>query len=332
MSAMDLSTTYMGIRLAHPVMPGAGPMADDLDEVRRLEDAGAPAIVMRSLFEEQLEEEQFAAHHALEGRSPSAEAASFLPVPHELALGPEEYLEQLARVVAAVDVPVFGSLNGTAPGTWLEHGFLMQQAGARGIELNVHQLATDPDESAEQIEQRIAYMTSALARSVSIPVAVKLSPFFTSLPSFARRLEEAGAHGLVLFNRFYQPDVDVEALEVAPTLTLSHPSELLLRLRWLAILSGRFGGSLAASGGIHDALGALKAVMCGASATQMVSGILRHGPGAITEVRDGLAAWLEAHEYDSLAQAQGSMSLERCPDPSAFERANYIRIIGSWGR
>ena len=330
---MDLSTTYLGLDLESPVMPGAGPMADDLDTVRRLEDAGAPAIVMRSLFEEQLVEEQLAAHRAIEERSfISPEATSFLPVPHELALGPEEYLEQLRRIVERVDVPVIASLNGTTAGGWLEFARLVEQAGASAVELNVYQLATDPDESAETLEARIAFMVSSVKKQIEIPVAVKLAPFFTSLVHFAQRLDDAGADGLILFNRFYQPDIDVEELEVEPSLRLSHPSELLLRLRWLAVVSGRFGGSLAASGGVHDALGALKAVMCGAHVVQMVSAILRHGPDKLREVREELARWLEEHEYESLAQARASMSLERCPDPRAFERANYIRIVGSWGR
>jgi len=329
---MDLSTTYMGIELPHPVMPGAGPMADDLDTVRRLEDAGAPAIVLRSLFEEQLEEEQLAAHLAIDAQSELwAEATtSVLPDRHDLALGPDAYVEHLHRVVEAVDVPVFASLNGTRPGPWLEHGKLMQQAGAAGLELNAYVLSTDPSEPADALEKNVAHMTSELTRSVDIPVAVKLSAFYTSLPHFAQRLERNGAQGLILFNRFYQPDVDVEELEVEPALHLSDPSELLLRLRWLAIVAGAFDGSLVASGGVHDAVGALKAVMCGASVTQMVSAILRHGPSRITEVRDGLARWLEEHEYESLAQARGSMTLQTSPDPSAFVRANYIRIVGSW--
>lgn len=330
---MDLSTSYLGLPLSHPIMPGAGPMADDLDTVKRLEDAGAPAIVMRSLFEEQLEADQLDAHHTYEGQSGiSAEASSFLPVPHDLALGPEEYLEQLRRVVACVDVPVIASLNGTTPGGWLEFAKLMESAGASAIELNVYQLSSDPNESAQTLERRIASMVSSVKKQVAIPVAVKLSPFFTSLVHFARQLDEAGADGLILFNRFYQPDIDVEELEVEPSLHLSHPGELLVRLRWLAIIHGHFGGSLAASGGVHDAVGALKAVMCGAHAVQVVSAVLREGPEKIKELRDGLARWLEEHEYESLAQAHASMSLERCPDPRAFERANYIRIIGSWGR
>ncbi len=330
---MDLSTTYLGLPLAHPIVPGAGPLADDLDMVKRLEDAGAPAIVMRSLFEEQLEDEQLAVHQAYDGRTfVSAEASSFLPMPSGLALGPDEYLEQLRRIVEAVDVPVIASLNGASPGGWLEFARLMQRAGASALELNLYQLVTDPEQPARSVEAQLAFIVRSVKAQVDIPVAVKLSPFFTSLVHFAADLDEAGADGLILFNRFLQPDIDVEDLEVEPRLSLSHPSELLLRLRWLAIVSGHFRGSLAASGGVHDTLGALKAVMCGAHSVQMVSALLRHGPEHLTEVRDGLARWLEEHEYESLSQARASMSLERCPDPRAFERANYIRTVGSWRR
>lgn len=330
---MDLTTTYLGLELAHPIMPGAGPMADDLDVVRRLEDAGAPAIVMRSLFEEQLIEEQLAAHHSFEGQSHvSAEATSFLPVPHDLAFGPEEYLEQLRRIEEAVDVPVIASLNGTTSGGWLEFAALMEQAGASALELNVYELSLDPSTGAAEVEQRVVSMIAAVKAHVSLPVALKLSPFFTSLVHVARGLREAGADGLILFNRFFQPDIDVEQLEVEPRLSLSHPSELLLRLRWLAAVAPHFDGSLACSGGVHDHLGALKAIMCGADVVQMVSQVLREGPAKIGEVRHGLARWLEEHEYDSLAQARDSMSLAHCPDPRAFERANYIKVVGSWRR
>lgn len=330
---MDLSTTYLGMNLAHPIVPGAGPMADDLDTVKRLEDAGAPMIVMRSLFEEQLVEEQLAAQHTFDASSHlSAEATSFLPVPHGLALGPEEYLEQLRRLVESVGVPVVASLNGTTPGGWLEFSRLMEQAGASALELNVYQLSTDPEDSAHNLEERVARMVSAVKAQVEIPVAVKLSPFFSSLVHFARRLETAGADGLILFNRFYLPDINVEELEVERSLPLSRPRELALRLLWLAIVSGSFGGSLAASGGVHDSVGALKAVMSGAHAVQVVSTLLLEGPGKLTELRDGLARWLEEHEYDSLAQAHASMSIEKCPDPRMYERSNYIRIVGSWGR
>jgi len=330
---MDLSTTWMGIPLAHPLVPGAGPLADKLDTVRRLEDAGAPAIVMRSLFEEQLTEDQLASHHSIEGQAHvSAEASSFLPVPHGLALGPEEYLEQLRRIKEAVDFPVFASLNGITAGGWLEFAAKMEQAGADALELNVYQVATDPEESAETLEKRISFMVGNVKSQLSIPVAVKLSPFFTSLAHFAKRLEDSGADGLVLFNRFFQPDIDVEELEVVPQLHLSHQSELLLRLRWLAILAGRVGTSLAASGGVHTSEGALKAVMCGADVVQVVSTLLSNGPAQLGELRRGLEQWLEEHEYESLGQARGSMSLLKSPDPRAFERANYLQIIGSWDR
>jgi len=330
---MDLSTTYLGLPLPHPIMPGAGPMADDLDTVRRLEDAGAAAIVMRSLFEEQLVGEQLAAHHSLQVSSHSfSEAQSFLPVADDFALGPDEYLEQLGRIKAAVKVPVIASLNGTTPGGWLEHAQLMAKAGADALELNVYQIATDPAESAAVQEDRIADMVRSVTGRVSIPVAVKLSPFFTALPNLAGHLVEAGARGLILFNRFYQPDVDVDELEVRPALRLSDSTELRLRLRWLAVLSDRVETSLAASGGVHTGLDALKAVMCGAHAVQMVSAVLGRGPEVIATVRRELSEWLEEHEYESLGQALGSMNLARCPDPKAYERANYIREIGSWSR
>lgn len=328
---MDLSTTYLGFELPHPVIPGASPLADDLDTVRRLEDEGAAAIVMRSLFEEQIAAEQMAAFRYTEEHAGSyAEALSYFPDTDVFALGPEEYLEQIRRIQAAVDVPVIASLNGTTLGGWLDFSRRMQDAGADALELNVYYLATDPAETSAQVESRIVDMLSALKQGLSIPVAVKLSPFYSALGHFAAALDRAGADGLVLFNRLYQPDIDVEALEVERRLHLSEPSELLLRLRWLALLSGRVRPSLAVTGGVHSSQDAIKAVMCGAHAVQMVSALLQHGPGRLREVREGMAAWLEEHEYESLAQMQGSMSLERCPDPSAYERGNYMELLQSW--
>jgi dihydroorotate dehydrogenase (fumarate) len=328
---MDLSTTYLGFELPHPVIPGASPLADDLDTVRRLEDEGAAAIVMRSLFEEQIANEQMAAFRYTEEHAGSyAEALSYFPDTDVFALGPDEYLEQIRRIQDAVDVPVIASLNGTTLGGWLDFSRRMQDAGADALELNVYYLATDPAETSAQVESRIVDMLAALKQDVAIPVAVKLSPFYSALGHFASALERAGADGLVLFNRFYQPDIDVEALEVERRLHLSEPSELLLRLRWLALLSGRVRPSLAATGGVHSSQDAIKAVMCGAHAVQMVSALLKHGPGRLREVREGMAAWLEEHEYESLAQMQGSMSLERCPDPKAYERSNYMELLQSW--
>jgi len=328
---MDLATTYLGFALPHPLICGASPLVDDLDVVRRLEDAGAAAIVMHSLFEEQITREQIATHHHLEAPADSyAEALSYLPSPPDFRLGPEEYLEQIRRLKAAVAVPVIASLNGSTDGGWLTYARLMQEAGADALELNVYALATDFDVSSELLEKRVLHMLWAMKSAVHVPVAVKLSPFYTALAHFARRLDDLGADGLVLFNRFYQPDFDLDALEVKPVLRLSDSSELLLRLRWLAILAGRLKGSLAVTGGVHTAVDAVKAVMAGADVVQVVSALLKHGPERLASLRAELAAWLTEHEYDSLAQARGSLSLLRCPDPGAHERANYMTILQSW--
>lgn len=328
---MDLSTTYLGFPLPHPFVAGASPLADDLDTVRRLEDAGVAAVVMRSLFEEQITHEQMAVAHYLDAPSESfAEALSYLPSPDTFVLGPEEYLEHLQKLKATVSVPVIASLNGATDGGWLGYARLMEDAGADALELNVYTLASDFDESGETTELRTLHMLELVKRSIGIPVAVKLGPFYTSFAAFARRLAETGADGLVLFNRFYQPDIDVETLEVSPLLRLSNSEELLLRLRWLAVLSGRIDASLAVTGGVHTAVDAVKAVMAGADAVQVVSTLLRHGPEHLARLRRELALWLEEHEYDSLAQMKGSMNLLRCPNPAAHSRANYMTILQSW--
>jgi dihydroorotate dehydrogenase (fumarate) len=258
------------------------------------------------------------------------EALSYFPNPEQYVLGPHEYVEQLARIKRTVAVPVIASLNGTTLGGWLEYARLLEQAGANALELNVYGLNVDGSEDAAAIEQNTVEMVREVRRAAKLPLAVKLSPFYTALADFAPKLAEAGAAGLVLFNRFYQPDIDLESLEVAHVLRLSDSSELPLRLRWLAALSGRLECSLAASGGVHTAVDAMKAVMCGAHAVQLVSALLKQGPQHLSKVRDGVAAWLEEHEYESLAQAQGSMNLARCPDPKAYERANYIHVLQSW--
>ncbi len=328
---MDLSSTYLGLRLPHPLIVGASPMADDLDLVKRLEDAGAAAITLRSLFEEQLVLEQLASNRARDLHTESfAEATSFLPEPVDYALGPDEYLEQLRRIKASVSIPVIASLNGHTDRGWLEYARLMEQAGASAIELNVYSLETDPERPAAAVEQDVLDMLHSVRRVTRLPLALKLSPFYTALPHFARRAVEAGADGLVLFNRFYQPDIDIEELEVAHTLHLSDSSELLLRLRWLAILSGRVPGSLAVTGGVHSATDVMKSVMAGAHGVQMVSALLRHGPSHLRAVIADLGRWLDEHEYESLSQACGSMSLERCPDPAAYERGNYMRMLHGW--
>jgi len=328
---MDLSTTYLGLKLPHPFMPGASPLVDDLDVVKRLEDAGAAAIVMHSLFEEQIAREQVASflHTEMHGES-YAEALYYFPNPDRFALGPEEYLRHLARVKATVHVPVIASLNGTTLGGWLDYARSMEQAGADALELNVYSLPTDPQVSGQELEDRTVEMLRALKQKIRIPVAVKLSPFYTAPAHFARRLDEAGADGLVLFNRFYQPDIDPENLEASRHLTLSSPAELPLRLRWLAILSGRLKASLAVTGGVHGAVDAVKAIMAGAHAVQMVSALLRGGPEYIRRVREETVGWMQDHEYESLDQMRGSMSLHSCPDPGVYERANYMLMLQGW--
>ncbi len=328
---MDLSTTYLGFRLPHPLMPGASPMVDDLDTVKRLEDAGAAAIVMHSLFEEQITADQLGMIDHLETHADSfAEALSYFPRPSEYALGPDQYLEQIRRIKAAVAVPVIASLNGVTPAGWLEYARLIQQAGADALELNVYSLATDPRDTPASVEGRLLDIVRAVKTAVQIPVAVKLSPFFSAMAHLAEQLDQLGVNGLVIFNRFYQPDIDVEQLEAIPSLRLSDSSELLLRLRWLAILSGRLRASLAVTGGVHAPVDVVKAVMAGAHAVQVVSALLQRGPGYLRTLRDQIATWIEEHEYDSLEKMQGNMSLQRCPDPAAFERANYMRVLQSW--
>jgi dihydroorotate dehydrogenase (fumarate) len=327
---MNLASTYMGFELPHPLIPGASPLVDDLDRVRRLEDAGAPMIVMHSLFEEQITSEQAAMSRAMEaGVNSFAEALTYLPEPDDRGIGPDEYLEKVRKIKAAVSVPVIASLNGTTLGGWLDYSQLIAEAGADGLELNLYEMATDLDETGEQVEKRSLEVVSAVRQSVRIPLSVKLSPFYSSIANFAAKLDGLGVDAILLFNRFYQPDIDVEQLEVH-RVNLSSPSELLLRLRWLAVLSGRVRPSLGATGGVHTAIDAVKAVMAGAHGVQMVSALLQRGPEHLRLVCDHLAHWLELHEYESVAQMQGSMSLLRCSNPKMYERANYMKILNSW--
>ena len=328
---MDLSTRYLGLKLPHPFMPGASPLVDDLDTVKRLEDAGAAAIVMHSLFEEQIVREQMSTflHTDAHGES-FAEALCYFPSSDRFALGPEEYLHHLSRVKATVAVPVIASLNGTTLGGWLDYARLMEQAGADALELNVYSVATDFEEAGATVESRTVQMLQEVKKAVRIPVAVKLSPYYTSLAHFAGQLEAAGADGLLVFNRFFQPDIDAEGLSVVRRLHLSTASELPLRLCWLAVLSGRLKASLAVTGGVHQAVDAVKAVMAGAHAVQMVSALLRHGPDYLRQVRSEFISWMEKHEYDSVEQMLGSMNFVACPDPAVYERANYMLTLQSW--
>lgn len=329
---MDLTTEYLGLKLPHPFIVGASPLSDTVDAARQVAAAGAAAVVLRSLFEEQIEAETLATHAATEHHTDSfGEASDYLPDHHDFVLGPQAYFDHLREIKDALDIPVIASLNGATPGGWLDHARRIEQAGADALELNVFDIPIDPEQSGQQIENATVRIVEQVRAAVTIPIAVKLGPFYTSLAHLARRLVEAGADGLILFNRAFEPDVDLESLDLTRDLHLSTSAELPLRLRWLGILSAHLDdASLAVTGGVHEPIDALKAIMCGAHAVQIVSAVLRNGPHQITHLRDGLINWLDEHDYKSLAQARGSMNLARCPDPTAYERANYIHMLMSW--
>lgn len=328
---MNLATTYLGLPLKNPVMPGASPLVDQLDNVRRLEDAGAAAIVLHSLFEEQITNDQLAEFAHTENPAESfSEAVSYFPNMEDYALGPDRYLDQISRIKESVEIPVIASLNGVTKGGWIDYARLIQDAGADALELNVYYIATDPDEPGTAVEKRTLDILTAVKESVTIPVAVKLSPFFSSPGHFAKQLDSLGAAGVILFNRFYQPDIDIEELEATHRLDLSNSTELRLRLRWAAILHGHLKADIAVSGGVHTVEDIIKAIMCGASVVQVVSCLLKYGPSHIGGLITGLRQWLEDHEYHSVDEMRGSMSLRHCPDPSVFERANYLRVLQLW--
>jgi len=327
---MDLTTPYLGLTLRSPLMPGASPLVDDLDAVRRLEDAGAGAIVMHSLFEEQLVSEQLSAYMATEAHDDSyGEALSYLPEPDEFHLGPDSYLKQIEQIKASVEIPVIASLNGATPGGWLLYARQIAEAGADAMELNIYDLALDDTQDAAAIEKRVVDIVRELKQAVEIPIAVKLSPFYTSVAQLAKRLCTNGADGLVLFNRLYQPDINIEDLEMLRVNPVGL-GDLPLRLRWLGALHGQCDCSLAASGGITTAGEAIKALMAGADVVQMVSALLLNGPQYIATVERRLVDWMAEHEYNSLDELRGSMSLQRCPDPTAYQRANYMKTLLSW--
>ncbi|MHC4471287.1 MAG: dihydroorotate dehydrogenase-like protein [Planctomycetota bacterium] len=329
---MDLSTTYLGLELPHPVMPSASqPLTKDLDSVKRLEDGGAAAVVLHSLFEEQIRGEADNLERFLEhGTDSYAEALSYFPAQETYVLGPDEYLDHVRACKEALGIPVVGSLNGVSTGGWTEYASLIEQAGADALELNVYYLPTDPAMTSEAVERVYIEVLEEVKEKVSIPVAVKMGPFISSLVNFTKRLEEAGADGLTLFNRFYLPDIDLEELEVLSSLSLSTSAEVLLPLRWIAILRAHVKLTISATTGVHAAEDALKLVMAGADVVCMCSALLKEGPGKIREVRDGMAAWLEEHEYQSLAQARGSMSQMSCPEPGAWLRANFLKTVHSF--
>ena len=331
MTSVDLSTTYLGLPLAHPFMTGASPLADHLDTVKRLEDAGCAAIVLHSLFEEQITQAESGRIHQMDPLDPQfATVVSYFPQPEHYALSPDAYLEHLHQVKRAVKIPVIGSINGTTPSAWLKFARLIEQAGADAVELNVYEVITEFDQSALIVEDSLRRVVEQLKHELTIPVAVKLSPFFTAFGNVARDLDRAGADGLVLFNRFLQPDIDVRQLAVWPHLNLSDSTELVLRLRWLAILHGRLRCSLAVTGGVAIPSDGIKAILAGAHAVQMVSAILRHGPSYFTLMREELRRWMESLEFARVDDIRGRLSLATTEAPSAFERAQYMRTLSEW--
>jgi dihydroorotate dehydrogenase (fumarate) len=328
---MDLSTTYMGLKLRTPLVPSASPLTENTDNVKRMEDAGAAAVVFHSLFEEQLRLERRELHdHMTQGSESSAEALTYFPEPSEFNVDSESYLRHLSAAKAAVKIPIIASINGSTRGGWINYAKQIEQAGADAIELNIYYIPTDPDVESSTIENTYIEILQAVKSQVKVPIAVKLSPFFTNFANITKRLDNAGASGLVLFNRFYQPDIDLEALEVTPNLLLSTPMAMRLPLRWIAILRGRVRASLAGTSGIHRATDVIKMLMAGADVTMLCSALLRHGVGQIGVIERDVAAWMQEHEYESVSQLRGSMSQEKCPDPSTFERAQYMRAISSY--
>jgi dihydroorotate dehydrogenase (fumarate) len=328
---MDLTTTYLGLNLEHPIVPSASPLSQSLDSIRRLEDARAPAIVMYSLFEEQIEGESHLLDHYLTyGAESFAEALNYFPEMQSYNVGPDAYLDLIHNAKAAVDIPIIGSLNGASTGGWVEYAHYIQEAGADALELNLYYIATDPMWCGAEVEQMYLDVVQAVKANVTIPVAVKVGPYFSSFANMAFRLVEAGADGLVIFNRFYQPDFDLDQLTVIPNLVLSSRHELRLPLRWVAILHGRVPASLAATSGIHRAADVLKMLMVGADVTCLCSVLMRHGVKQIAVVEGEMRTWMEQHEYESVQQLKGSLSQRKCDDPSAYERAQYMRAISSF--
>ena len=327
----DLSTTYLGLKLASPLVPSASPLTANLDMLKRLEEAGAAAVVLPSLFEEQIEHDQIDLHALLEyGTDSFGEALTYFPELDVYNAGSEDYLEHLAAAKEALSIPVIASLNGVSTGGWTRYASLVQETGADALELNVYALETDPDASAASIEERTLQLVARVREAVTIPLAVKVGPYYSAFANIARHLADAGADGLVLFNRFLQPDIDLETLEVTPQIALSTSAELRLRLRWIAILRGRVPASLAATGGVHTAEDVLKLLLVGADVTMLASALLQRGPELLPELRADVEAWLTEREYESVEQLKGSMSLASCPDPAAFERGNYMRALVSY--
>ncbi|HET8851319.1 MAG TPA: dihydroorotate dehydrogenase-like protein [Ktedonobacteraceae bacterium] len=331
MTSLDLTTTYLGLQLKNPLVASASPLSKKIDMVRRLEEAGAAAVVMYSLFEEQITHESHELQHYLErGTNSYAEALNYFPDLDNYNLGPEPYLEHLYRIKRAVSIPIIGSLNGFSTGGWVEYAHKIEQAGADALELNIYDLSTDINLSGAELEQSFVDLVRDIRARVKLPLAIKLSPFFTSLPHMAKRLVKEGANGLVLFNRFYQPDFDLDELKVVPDLELSTSQELRLPLRWIAILYGRVAADFALTSGVHTGHDVLKAIMAGSSVAMLASELLAHGPGRLPHIIAGIERWMEENEYKSITQMKGCMSQRAVAEPAAFERANYMKALNSF--
>ena len=328
---IDLRTNYMGLQLKNPIVASASPLCDAVDKIRLLEDHGIAAVVLPSLFEEQLILDSESVDADLSrGAEAFSESSSFLPELGDYNLGPEGYLELIRKAKKAVAIPVIASLNGVTPGGWVRYALDMEQAGADAIELNIYSLVTDPSRTAADVEKDYCVLVRKLRENLKIPIAVKLSHFFSAFANFATHIDTSGANGLVLFNRFYQPDLDINQLEVVPNLMLSHPGELLLRLHWTAVIYGHVSADIAVTGGVHRSEDVLKAVMAGASVAMMTSALLHNGVAYVDGVLSGVVQWMEEHEYESVNQMRGSMSQRNVPDPALFERANYMRVLSSY--
>jgi dihydroorotate dehydrogenase (fumarate) len=327
---VNITTNYLGMNLKNPIVPSSGPISEDVSKIKALEDAGAAAIVLYSLFEEQIEKDSLELHHRTTYHDESyAEALNYFPEPFDYRLGPEEYLEHIRKSKESTDIPIIASLNGKSLGGWIDYAKKIEQAGADALELNIYLLATNPSKPSPWIEKTYIDIVKEVRSNISIPIAVKMHPFFSSVAWMAAELDKAGANGLSLFNRFYQPDIDLEALEVVPNVILSSPASMRLPLRWIGILYGKVKADLAATSGIYSEKDVLKMIMAGAKVTHMMSCILKFGPDHITEVLTNLKYWMETNEYESLEQMRGSMSYMNVEDPSQFERANYMKVLHS---
>jgi dihydroorotate dehydrogenase (fumarate) len=328
---MDLTTNYLGFKLKSPIVPSAGPLSSDISNIKQMEDAGAGAVVLYSLFEEQIEHDELELDHHTSVTSESyAEATSYLPEHFEFRRGPEDYLEHIRNAKAAVDIPIIASLNGKSIGGWIEYAKLIEEAGADALELNIYLIAADVNKKSEEVEKNYSHIVRRVRSEIKIPIAVKMHPFFGSTANVAKQISDAGANGLVLFNRFYQPDINLETLEVEPDILLSTPMEMRLPLRWIAILYDRISADLASTTGVYTAEDVIKMIMVGANVTQMLSALIKYGIGHIADVITNVERWMEENEYDSLDQMRGSMSYKNVSDPAKFERANYMKVLHSF--